>query len=105
MADGARERSIWAWGFRDRVPDEAARTGLAQMIRVLLPSSSPSPRALPAAEPAVPATRIAIPDALAAFSSQAPRDRAMRSRGRAYPDLLAGFAGDYAGAPDLVTRP
>ena len=29
----------------------------------------------------------------------------MRSRGRAYPDLLAGFAGDYRGAPDVVARP
>jgi alkyldihydroxyacetonephosphate synthase len=29
----------------------------------------------------------------------------MRSRGRAFPDLLAGFAGDYATAPDLVARP
>jgi alkyldihydroxyacetonephosphate synthase len=29
----------------------------------------------------------------------------MRSRGRAFPDLVAGFAADFGGAPDLVVRP
>ncbi len=75
------------------------------MVRVLLPNATPAVRDLPSDEPSVPATSIAIPDELAAFSSQAPRDRAMRSRGRAYPDLLAGFAGDYTGAPDVVAQP
>ena len=46
-----------------------------------------------------------IPDALAGFATQAPRDRAIRTRGRAFPDLVAGFAGDYAHAPDVVVRP
>jgi len=100
-----RERSIWAWGYHDRFPDDAARTGLAQLTQILLPTASPKARALPSGDPAVPTSTVAIPDALAAFSSAAPRDRAMRSRGRAYPDLLAGFAGDYRGAPDLVSRP
>ena len=49
--------------------------------------------------------RVAIPDELAAFAAQAPRDRAAHPRGRAFPDLVAGFAGDYAGAPDLIARP
>src|SRR4029079_15953544 len=48
---------------------------------------------------------VAMPDALAGFATAAPRDRAMCTRGRAFPDLLAGVAGDYAGAPDLVARP
>lgn len=104
MAHGTRERSIWAWGYADRFPDEAARTGLAQLIRVLLPTATPTPRALPG-EPAIPASPVAIPEALAAFSSQDPRERVARRRGRSYPDLLAGFGGDYAGAPDLVARP
>jgi alkyldihydroxyacetonephosphate synthase len=75
------------------------------MVRVLLPNASPATRPVPGDEPVVPASAIAIPDELAAFSSQAPRDRAMRTRGRAYPDLIAGFAGDYTGSPDLVSRP
>jgi alkyldihydroxyacetonephosphate synthase len=55
--------------------------------------------------PVLAAPAVAIPGALAAFASAAPRDRAMRTRGRAFPDLIAGFAGDYAGAPDFVARP
>ncbi|MEO8701041.1 MAG: FAD-binding oxidoreductase [Kofleriaceae bacterium] len=101
----SRQRSIWAWGWRDRFPDDAARTGLTQLARVLLPKSEPALRPVPADEPTVPASPIAIPDALAAFTTQAPRDRAMCSRGRAFPDLVAGFAGDYTHAPDLVARP
>jgi len=75
------------------------------MVRVVLPKASPSARPLPPADPIVPAPAVAIPDQLSAFSSQSPRDRVMCSRGRAYPDLLAGFAGDHVGAADLVTRP
>ena len=60
---------------------------------------------MPTDEPRVSGPRVAIPEALAAFASQTPRDRAAHTRGRAFPDLVAGFAGDFAGAPDLVARP
>ncbi len=102
--ESTRERSIWAWGWRDKFPDEAARRGLAQMVQIMVPGVKPAPRALPA-EPDVPSSTLAVPDALASFASQAPRDRASHARGRAFPDLVAGFAGDYAAAPDVVVRP
>jgi len=102
---GTRERSIWAWGWRDRFPDDGARDGIAQLVRLMVPSVTPARRPLPPDEPTVAAPAIAVPDALAMFASQAPGDRARRARGRALPDLVAGFAGDYAGAPDLVARP
>jgi alkyldihydroxyacetonephosphate synthase len=103
-----RERSIWAWGWRDKFPDAAARAGLVQLTRAMLPGAEPAVRALPAAHdgaPDVPAPRVAVPAELAELATQAPRDRAMCTRGRAFPDQLAGFAGDYAAAPDLVARP
>jgi alkyldihydroxyacetonephosphate synthase len=104
-----RERSIWAWGWRDKFPDAAARAGLIQLTRAMLPGSEPALRPLPPAHdlgvPEVPAPGIPVPDALAEIATQAPRDRAMCARGRAFPDQLAGFASDYAGAPDLVARP
>ncbi|TMQ03707.1 MAG: FAD-binding oxidoreductase [Deltaproteobacteria bacterium] len=106
--DAGRSRSLWAWGWRDRFPDAAARGGLVQLARALLPGAEPALQALPPGhdgEPEVPPPAVAVPDALAAFATQAPRDRAMCTRGRAFPDLIAGFAGDYAGAPDLVARP
>ena len=100
-----RERSIWAWGWRDKFPDDRARAGLVQVARALLPGAAPEVQAPPPEEPVVPAAAIAIPDALAGIASQAPRARVMCSRGRAFPDLLAGFRGDHAGAADVVARP
>lgn len=105
VTPGTRERSIWAWGWRDKLPDDAARAGLCQLVRALLPAATPAVRPYPADLPEVGAPRIAIPASLAALATQAPRERAMHSRGRAFPDLVAGFAGDHAGAPDLVVRP
>ena len=75
------------------------------MVGALLPAAAPALRALPSDEPVVGAPAAAIPDALAAFTTQHPADRAARTRGRAFLDLVAGFAGDYTGAPDLVARP
>ncbi|HEU4612702.1 MAG TPA: FAD-dependent oxidoreductase, partial [Kofleriaceae bacterium] len=100
-----RQRSLWAWGWRDKFPDDGARKGLAQMVGALLPGAKPALRALPPDEPSVPASATAIPDALAEIATQAPYDRAARARGRAFPDLVAGLSGDYTGAPDLVVRP
>ena len=100
-----RTRSLWAWGWADKFPDDAARNGLVQLARALVPTTTPALRALPTDEPRVPDPRVSVPDALAAFTTQLPRDRAAHTRGRAFPDLVAGFAGDYAGAPDLVARP
>ncbi|HMG24657.1 MAG TPA: FAD-binding oxidoreductase [Kofleriaceae bacterium] len=106
--DRGADRSLWAWGWRARFPDAAARDGLVQLARAMLPAAEPALRPLPAAHdgaPELPAPGVALPDALAGFATQAPRDRAICTRGRAFPDLIAGFAGDYAGAPDAVARP
>jgi alkyldihydroxyacetonephosphate synthase len=105
VANNTRERSPWAWGWRDKFPDAAARAGLVQLARAMLPGAEPASRSLPPDDPSVPAPAIAVPDALTGIASSAPRERAMRTRGRAFPDLLAGFSGDYTGAPDLVARP
>lgn len=105
MSQRTRERSLWAWGWREKFPDDAARVGLTQLARVLVPQAEAALRPLPPDEPDVPDAGVSIPEALAAFCTQAPRDRAMRTRGRAFPDLVAGYANDYAGAPALVARP
>ena len=105
MTDHTRERSVWAWGWQSKFPDEVARTGLAQLGRALIPTAQPALRPLPTDELTVAPPTVSVPPSLAEFSSQEPRDRAMRTRGRAFPDLVAGFAGDYTGAPDLVVRP
>lgn len=104
----ARRRSLWGWGFADRFPDAAARQGLAQLVRLLLPHSQPRLLPLPvedAAALAVPPPRLAPPAAIAHLCSAAPLERASHRRGKAYPDLIAGFAGDFSGAPDFVAFP
>ena len=109
VTHSTRERSIWAWGWRDKFPDAAARAGLVQLTRAILPGAAPALRALPPAHddglPDLAAPGVGVPDALTDFATQAPRARAMCARGRAFPDLVAGFTNDYAGAPDLVARP
>lgn len=104
VAQNTRERSLWAWGWADKFPDQTARAGLVQLGRALIPTSSPALRELPSS-PSIPDSSTQVPDAIAAFSTQHPRERAMRTRGRAFPDLVAGFRGDYIGAPDIVTSP
>ncbi len=107
-APAPRRRSLWGWGFTDRFPDDAARAGLSQLVRLLLPHSQPALRPLPPEDASaleVPPPRAAAPSAIAALCSSAPLDRASHRRGKAYPDLVAGFAGDYRGAPDFVARP
>jgi alkyldihydroxyacetonephosphate synthase len=98
-------RSLWAWGDRERFPDETARAALGQMARALVPTAQPAPRTLPPDEPVVPTPAVAVPSTLADVASQSPLDRAARARGRGFLDLVAGFAGDFAGAPDIVARP
>jgi alkyldihydroxyacetonephosphate synthase len=75
----------------------------------MVPGAAPAERTFPAAHdhgvPELAAPAVAIPAGLAGFATDAPRDRAMCARGRGFADLVAGFAGDYAGAPDFVARP
>jgi alkyldihydroxyacetonephosphate synthase len=90
----------------DRFPDETARKRLAGMARMLTGGAEASLLPLPRDEDArVPEPRVAAPASLAARASVEPRDRALHAYGRAYPDLVRGFRGDFAAAPDLVLRP
>jgi alkyldihydroxyacetonephosphate synthase len=57
------------------------------------------------AEIALAPPRLAPPPALAAILSADPYERAAHTHGKSFPDTLAGLAGDYSGAPDLVAFP
>jgi alkyldihydroxyacetonephosphate synthase len=98
-----RRRSFWAWGWEDSFFDEAARANLAQMVGGLLQIEPPSLAALPVIEDArVNPPRIAIPAGLAAFCDASDRARIEHTYGRAFPDLVRGFEGDFTAAPDFV---
>ncbi|HTJ45873.1 MAG TPA: FAD-binding oxidoreductase [Kofleriaceae bacterium] len=102
-----RERSLWAWGWNDRFPDGARRAQLAQLASMLLGGGGFEQRALPRDDDALelPAPRTRPPSSLAAIASEAPRDRAAHTYGKGYPDLIRGFARDFAAAPDWIARP
>ena len=102
----APPRSLWAWGTVARFPDDDARRRLAQTARMLTGGTAPALLLLPRDEDArIPDARLTPPPALASLASTAPRDRAAHAYGRGYPDLIRGFAGDFAAAPDIILRP
>ncbi len=103
----ARARSFWAWGYADKLPDEAGRRAIGeQLANVLGLPISPTPRPPPSLESLdLPPPRIEPDPTIAAFASVDRLDRALHTYGRGYRDLVRGFAGDFRAAPDLVLHP
>ncbi len=101
-----RKRSFWAWGWEDSLPDNDARRALAMMVAQGVGCEPPTLRELPKLEDVkIGAPRIESPRELRDFCSDAKSDRVEHAYGKSYPDLVRGFAGDFASAPDLVARP
>jgi len=99
-------RSVWGWGWVEKFPDASTRQGLAAMASALL-GGGPYPLAAPPGddELVVPEPRVRPPDSLAGLCSLERVDRARHAHGKGYPDLVRGFARDFAAAPDVVARP
>ena len=102
----SRERSLWAWGWADRFPDDDARRGLAQHAAAAARDRAARPP--PAAD--------ARDDPHARRASRRPGswrrsrrrtrlDRAMHAHGKSYRDVARAFAGDFRAAPDVVAFP
>ena len=101
-----RRLSTWGWGYEDRFPDPETRALFGQQVQLLTgfpPRDVAEPVALEAAT--MPEPRIEAPPSLAECASREPRSRATRAHGRAYRDIVRGFAGDFAAAPDVVLTP
>ncbi len=54
---------------------------------------------------ALPAPRVAVPDSLRGFATDAREARVRHTYGRGYRDLVRGHRGDFSPAPDLVATP
>lgn len=101
-----RRLSFWGWGYEDKLPDAAARKGLAQMGAALLGGAELEPRDPPTLDQVqLCEPRVKVPDSLSPIASASRQDRASHTYGKAYRDLIRGFNGDFAAAPDLVLRP
>ena len=100
-----RVRSFWGWGFDDKLPDEEASQKLAKRIGAVF-GQAPAVRELPTIEKAsVPEPRYTPPVELKNIGTTDKRERATRTYGRGYRDLVRGFAGDFSSAPDWVFKP
>lgn len=102
----SKTRSYWGWGYEEEFPTEAERAELKGMVGMVTGWSLPEPAEWPRFEDArVPAPCIEIPAELADFTTADPRERATRTYGRGFPDLIRGMQGDFSPAPDLVAQP
>ena len=99
-----RATSIWGWGWADRFPDVETRRALGEQVSALLGGVPLEPRE-PAPLPRLTRPRVAPPPSLAALCWSEDADRAAHTYGKGYADLVRGFHGDFAPAPDLVARP
>ncbi|MCP4867234.1 MAG: FAD-binding oxidoreductase [Proteobacteria bacterium] len=101
-----RARSTWGWGWADKFPDREARTPMAEMASSMLgfPGQEVE-EPVPLDQAAMPAPRIVPPDNVAAICTTDRRERALHTYGKSWPDLIRGFRGDYAVAPDVVAHP
>jgi alkyldihydroxyacetonephosphate synthase len=103
---GAREKSFWAWGYADRFPTDDLRAGFAAHVAGLLGVAPQSPMPLPSIDAvAIPESRVAIPAPLTHLATADRVERITHTYGRSYRDLVRGFRGDFAAAPDVVAHP
>ncbi|MCO4771417.1 MAG: FAD-binding oxidoreductase [Deltaproteobacteria bacterium] len=102
----ANTTSIWGWGEADRFPEAEHRSAMGQWASALLGFSTGAPREpVPAEALELRPSRVSPPTALQSLCSTTVRDRAAHSYGKAYPDLVRGFRGEYPHPPDVVARP
>ncbi len=100
-------RNFWGWGAAARLPSADLSLMLAGALGARLGES----RELVVAEPPdlaaieLEAPRVALPATLADVVSEDREERVRHTYGRAYPDILRGFRGDFRVAPDFVARP
>ncbi len=99
-------RCFWGWGDEGRGLDAAERDGVKMLLGMRLGVSELTELAPPALDAIqLPPPRVAPPPSLASIVSQAPRDRAGHTYGKAYRDIVRGLAGDFSPAPDAVAYP
>jgi alkyldihydroxyacetonephosphate synthase len=103
--EAGRRRSFWAWGWEDALLSDDERAQLAQMVAGLLHVPPPEIAPLPTIDKArVGPPRITVPSWLEDFCDPSDRARIEHTYGRAFPDLVRGFEGDFSSAPDFVAR-
>lgn len=98
----APRRSWWGWGTEDKALPDGECTALGALV----PGAAQTPLPVPAVgDLELRPSRVAPPPALGHLMSDAPRERAGHTYGKAYRDVVRALYGDLRPAPDLVARP
>jgi alkyldihydroxyacetonephosphate synthase len=92
--------SRWHWGVHERYPSRAAREAMADQLGAILGLTGLEARE--PLEPRLPQRRVEVD---LPWASTEDRERMLHARGKAFPDQLAGFEGDFSTAPDAVLTP
>jgi alkyldihydroxyacetonephosphate synthase len=99
-------RKFWGWGREGEGPDEAQAAGIVRALaeRFGAPELrlAPPPRI---EDVALPEPRVVAPGWLAEICSTDPWERASRSYGKSYRDVVRGARGEFPRPPDLVAFP
>lgn len=100
------ERSFWAWGWAEDLPDSAAREKLAARVGAVL-GDLPSPERRPPVlgELVLSAPRVRVPGFAQGFVTDNHEARVRHTYGRAWIDLARALDGDFSPSPDLVATP
>ncbi len=102
----SQTRSFWGWGYAEKFPGRAKRLALAGQLRLALGFQAGLPKKPPRLDDIeLRQPRVDVPPGLAAFSSAGKLERVSHTYGRSYRDIVRGFRGDFAPAPDFVSRP
>lgn len=98
-----RQKSYWAWGWEDKLPNDDDRRLLLDRLGPYFNGVERDIKPYPSIEEAeLPECRIDIPKALQHYCSNSDYDRACHTYGKNYADIMRGFMGDFSPAPDFV---
>ena len=106
MAVAARRLKFWGWGHEDQQPPhEQVREAAAGISSHLGMEPLEPERPVGVEDLDLPAPRLAPPSSLAAICSSDTYERALRSVGRGYRDIVRAMRGQLHHPPDVVARP
>ena len=101
-----RRRKHWGWGYEDQQPTpEQARAALPALAERLGFALTEIEQPVALSDAQLPPPRVGVPGALADICLADDHARACHALGKSYVDIVRGFRGQFADAPDLVARP
>ena len=100
------KRRFWGWGLEGQGPDADQQQGILRSMAERLGGAdlelAPEPRL---EDIELRAPRLTPPDSLAEICSTSPEDRANRTYGKSYRDVVRAVRGDFSNPPDVVAFP